>query len=105
VCLRYHDSNMGFCEVPRSIGLKAKHDAIERKAATAVGDRFVSMNAWVCPYELCPVVVDHVLMWRDRHHMTVTFAKSLHRALYSILRSDLSETTRATNAPLVGPAL
>jgi hypothetical protein len=34
------------------------------------------MNA-ICPSDPCPVVVNRMIVYRDDHHMTATFAVSL----------------------------
>lgn len=88
-CLRHHRHDIGACEVPRSVGLSAKHDQVESSTAAEVGASFASMNPWVCPYALCPVTVGHLLMWRDSHHLTVTYARQLYHALDSLLPADL----------------
>jgi len=38
---------------------------------------FVDPTAWLCPSDPCPVVIGRFLVYRDEHHMTVTFAESL----------------------------
>jgi hypothetical protein len=88
-CLENHPNNVGACDVPRSTGLRAKHDTVEADAAKATGATFASMNPWVCPVLLCPVVVGHLLMWRDNHHLTVTYARQLAEALGALLPADL----------------
>jgi len=85
-CLDNHPNNMGACEVPRSIGIRAKHDSLEAAVAKASGHAtFASMNPWVCPYMLCPVIVSHLLLWRDDHHITVTYSRQMAEALGALL--------------------
>lgn len=90
-CLRRHRDNIGVCEVPRSIGISAAHDKLERSTAEAAGATFATMNPYVCPYRLCPVVVGHLLMWRDVHHLTVTYARHLYRAFDLIVPAALPQ--------------
>jgi hypothetical protein len=39
----------------------------------------------VCSYDPCPVIVGDVLMWRDRSHLTATFARQLAPWFVTIL--------------------
>ena len=61
--------------------------AIERAAASAAGVPLVDPNGWLCPSGLCPVVIGHVLVYRDNHHMTETFAAALSDYLVAALPS------------------
>jgi len=88
-CLENHPQNIGACERPRSDALKAKHDNLEKSTAVAHGAAFISMNPWVCPYQLCPVIVGHLLLWRDSNHLTVTYSRQLSEALGALLPADL----------------
>jgi hypothetical protein len=76
-CLSQHPNNMGRCEVPRSNAYRPKYKAVAIQVAKETGVAFASMNAWVCPYALCPVIVNHFLMWRDDNHLTVTYSRQL----------------------------
>jgi hypothetical protein len=88
-CLRQHPHDIGACEVPRSAGLRQAHDKLEASIATSMGGSFVSMNPWVCPDAMCPVTVGHLLIWRDKDHLTSTYARQLWPALDSLLPADL----------------
>ncbi len=88
-CVGNHPYDIGACEVPRSVGLRLAHDKLEASIADSMGASFVSMNPWVCPYAMCPVIVGHLLMWRDSDHLTSTYARQLRPALESLLPADL----------------
>jgi SGNH domain (fused to AT3 domains) len=76
-CLSSHPNNIGGCEVPRSSAYRPKYKAVALEVAKETGVAFASMNPWVCPYALCPVIVNHFLMWRDNNHLTVTYSRQL----------------------------
>ncbi len=97
-CLKDHLKNMGKCEVPRSIGLSVSHDKVESSVAKANGATFASMNPWVCPDQLCPVIVDHLLMWRDSNHLTVTYSRQLAPALGALVAAALRGTPTASSS-------
>jgi hypothetical protein len=88
-CLENHPRNIGVCEVARSVGIWLKHDHLEAAAARDAGAQFISMNPWVCPYALCPVVVGGLLVWRDTIHLTATYSRQLANALGALLPADL----------------
>jgi hypothetical protein len=88
-CLENHPKNMGACEVARSIGIRGGHDQLESDVAKSAGATFVSMNPWVCPYQLCAVIVGHLLLWRDSNHLTVTYSRQMAEALGALLPADL----------------
>jgi hypothetical protein len=88
-CLENHPLNLGACEQSRSDALKTKHDNLEKATAIAHGATFITMTPWVCPYELCPVIVGHLLLYRDSNHLTVTYSRQLAEALGALLPADL----------------
>jgi hypothetical protein len=51
---------------------------IHRSVAELVGDTtYINMTPWICTDELCPPIVDNVVVWRDTHHITATYALAL----------------------------
>ena len=58
-------------------------------AAEQVGVPVVSMNDVICPGETCPPVIDGVLVWRDSHHVSATFAAETGPELARRLASKL----------------
>jgi hypothetical protein len=63
---------------------------VEASTAANMGASFASMNPWVCPYQLCAVIVGHLLLWRDSHHLTVTYSRQLAESFGALLPSDLA---------------
>jgi hypothetical protein len=63
------------CAVPlRSISLDDPvFGAHERQPSVAL----IDFNDIVCPRGRCPVVIDNIIVWRDRHHLTATYSRSL----------------------------
>jgi hypothetical protein len=88
-CLTFHPQDVGACEVPRSAGIRLDHDRLESVTAAAHGAAFASMNPWVCPAMLCPAVVGHRVLWRDRHHMTATYSRQLAPAFGALVVAAL----------------
>jgi hypothetical protein len=48
----------------------------------------VSFIADICPGEVCRAVIGNALTYRDKDHLTATFARTLEPMLESDLRED-----------------
>jgi hypothetical protein len=53
------------------------------------GARVVDLTRYLCTRTTCPVVRDHVLIYRDRSHLTDTAARGLEPVLFSALKPSL----------------
>jgi len=88
-CLSNHGTDVGMCEVSRANAYRPKYKTVAMQVAKETGVAFASMNPWVCPYALCPVVVNHFLMWRDNNHLTVTYSRQLAPAFGKLVAAAL----------------
>ncbi|MBB4040246.1 peptidoglycan/LPS O-acetylase OafA/YrhL [Microvirga flocculans] len=61
------------------------------KVSNALELRPLDLTKYLCDAERCPTVIGGVFVYRDRHHLTATFARSLSEAF----RTELSLGTRA----------
>ncbi|WP_104176989.1 acyltransferase family protein [Cryobacterium sp. Y50] len=57
------------------------------KASTRSGERLINLNERICPDDPCAAVIGRVLVYRDSHHLTATYARSLAPALGEKLRT------------------
>jgi peptidoglycan/LPS O-acetylase OafA/YrhL len=81
-CLSAHLKDYRSCDYSRSLGFAYNNGAREAIAATAAGASLISLADSICPGTgNCPVVMDGMIMFRDDHHLTATFAASLGPAL------------------------
>jgi hypothetical protein len=85
VCLAANPRRIASCQTPRARGFRLSRDATEREVAAAQGATFLDPDDLVCSYDPCPVIVGDVLMWRDRSHLTATFARQLAPWFVTIL--------------------
>jgi peptidoglycan/LPS O-acetylase OafA/YrhL len=76
-CISGHVSDLRPCQTPRGTALGWEHLLLERAAADALGGTVVDLTNAICPSDPCPVVVNRMIVYRDDHHMTATFAASL----------------------------
>lgn len=84
-CLREHRTNISACETSRREANNWAHVAAERSAAASSGAHYRTLTGQVCPYDPCPVVVGHYLIWREESHLTATYARLLAPSLEAIL--------------------
>jgi hypothetical protein len=85
-CLEQHSSNIAACETSRAAANSPAHDKAERAAATSSGATFASLNGQVCSYDPCPLIVGHLMMWREQTHLTATYSKQLAPSLRATLK-------------------
>ena len=90
ICLASRGTPISACVTRRAATGKRIHDEAERETALAEGATFVDLRDQVCPYDPCPVIIDDVLLWRDRSHITATFAKGLAPSMASMVEGALA---------------
>jgi peptidoglycan/LPS O-acetylase OafA/YrhL len=77
-CLSRNLKDIRRCASDRAYALGAKPHARERVAARLTGAALVDLSDVICPGKgKCPAVVDGMIVYRDDHHLTATFAASL----------------------------
>jgi hypothetical protein len=97
-CLHQYPDDIQPCDSPRLHSWSYSHDRTESEAAAAKHATFFSPNHQVCPYDPCPVVMGHFMMWRNATHLTATFAKSLWPTFESVVNTALAGTTAGASA-------
>jgi hypothetical protein len=85
VCLSAHRNDVRACASPLSRAISTPFRNLEIKAAKAAAVTLVDATPWICPTDPCPVVIGHVLVYRDMHHMTETFNRALSPYLVAAL--------------------
>jgi peptidoglycan/LPS O-acetylase OafA/YrhL len=75
-CLATHDDVAG-CDAASEDLLDPDYAALEAAVASAAGVEWISANEWICPDGSCPLVRGTLLVFRDDHHLTATFAAAL----------------------------
>ena len=78
-CLASHRGDIRPCATPRSIAFSG-HGLVERAAARQANVATIDLSPDICPTSsgtTCPAVVDGMIVYRDYHHLTATFAAYL----------------------------
>jgi peptidoglycan/LPS O-acetylase OafA/YrhL len=87
-CLAAHASDVRQCAIPRSQDLGDGMGVIEKIAAADTGAGLIDLTAGICPGTgACPVVINNMIVYRDGHHLTATFSRTLAPLLDRRLRS------------------
>jgi hypothetical protein len=77
VCLSAHMDDALDCATPLAKAIDVPFRDLEQRAAKVASATFVDATEWICPTDPCPVVIGHILVNRDMHHMTATFNRAL----------------------------
>ncbi len=85
-CVSEDITHLGRCAFPRRIEWDREYDV--RAAERSPGTHLVSFIADICPGEICRAVIGNALTYRDKDHLTATFARTLEPMLESDFRED-----------------
>lgn len=77
-CAAEHSQRLTRCTRDRKPALAAGVGAIQAEAARKLdGVTLVDLNDAICPADKCAAVIGNVLVYRDSHHLTATYARTL----------------------------
>ncbi len=86
-CVSENLKHLTKCATPRADALgRGGGPAEEEAAAGLTGVRLIDLNDWICPADRCAPVIGGVLVWRDAHHLTATYAATLAPMLNTALK-------------------
>lgn len=83
-CLSRHTTSADTCSLSKESGTDIEVAEAEARAASASGAEFVDLTGFLCS-RTCPGIIGNVLVYRDAHHMTETFSRSLSSPLAAAL--------------------
>jgi peptidoglycan/LPS O-acetylase OafA/YrhL len=84
-CISAHMADVRACEVSRATAFLTRHRIVERTAARISGATLIDLSDAVCPWDSCPVVLNGMIVYRDNHHLTATFALAMADAFAGTL--------------------
>jgi peptidoglycan/LPS O-acetylase OafA/YrhL len=87
ICLSAHLDDAAACSESRATTVDDSYRAAERTAVTAAGATWIDATAWVCPGAVCAGVAGNHLMYRDSHHLTAGYARTLAPTMWPFLVS------------------
>jgi peptidoglycan/LPS O-acetylase OafA/YrhL len=100
-CLSTYLTDYRQCSYSRTRGFGSAMGSREKAAAKATGAGLIDLTPEICPGTTgnCPVVLNNMIMWRDEHHLTATFATSLGPAIDAKLMAILNGWAQASPSP------
>jgi peptidoglycan/LPS O-acetylase OafA/YrhL len=81
VCLSDNLDDASACALAFDKAVSPAWTEGEASVAAAAGVAFVDPTPWVCRTDPCPAVVGRLLVFRDQHHLTATYARALTQRL------------------------
>ncbi len=85
VCLSQNLSDITRCATSRLEAFGRRPQVRERAAAMAANATVIDLSDAICPSDPCQAVIGDVIVQRDDHHLTATFAASLAGLLEAAL--------------------
>ena len=85
-CISSHRRDVRPCETDRAAAFGWRYLKLENAPSPRrpVG-RVVKLSPTICPRDPCPVIQDGMIIYRDDHHLTATYARSLARLIVAAL--------------------
>lgn len=75
-CIHHHRDELSECAAPRDAALLDR-GTIQAEAAQLTNTSWLDLNDYICPADLCPVVIGGVVVYRDSNHLTASYARTL----------------------------
>ncbi|MDB5243854.1 MAG: acyltransferase [Spirosoma sp.] len=83
-CVAQNSSKLSSCALPRGSVLWG--DGPEVLAARADSSvTLMDLTPAVCTDDLCPVVIDGILVYRDSNHLTASYARTLNKQIEAVI--------------------
>jgi hypothetical protein len=99
-CLSSYLDDYRRCAYTRKVGFGSAMGTRELNAAKATGAGLIVLTDQICPGTgNCPVVINNIIVWRDQHHLTATFATTLGPAIDEQLVAILGGGSTPTSSP------
>ena len=106
VCLSSYLNDYRKCGFSRTTGYGSAMGSREQAAAKATGAGVIDLTAAICPgtaEDDCPAVLNNMIVWRDKHHLTATFSATLGPAIDEQLVALLVAWAKPTISAAISP--
>lgn len=75
-CLARHTNDPSVCRTPSSDAFP--HSGLETRAAEGLQSvDVIDLNGRICPGRMCEPIIGNALVYRDQHHLSATYARTL----------------------------
>ncbi len=82
-CVSEDITHLARCAFPRPHEWDREYDV---RAAKRSGTHLIDLDGEICPGEICRAVIGNALVYRDKSHLTATFARTLEPMIETDLR-------------------
>ncbi|HVO56032.1 MAG TPA: acyltransferase family protein [Solirubrobacterales bacterium] len=89
-CVSEDLNDLEACAFPRPHDWDIEYDV--RAAESTPGVHLIDITAEICPSELCRAVIGNALVYRDKAHLTATFARTLSPWIEEGIRESFATT-------------
>ncbi|PSL38919.1 peptidoglycan/LPS O-acetylase OafA/YrhL [Labedella gwakjiensis] len=96
LCLSAHLNDASTCATQRSEALSSDSGLTNVRSA---GGELLDLNDYLCDDQLCPAIIDDLLVYRDEHHLTAEFSRSMAPVFVKAIGQLLNRAA----APVVAP--
>lgn len=76
------------CAGSRATALDGRPQPLLDAAKATAGVTVIDMSNYLCTPSVCPVVIGGVIVYKDRHHLTQTYARSMEPLIESLLTHE-----------------
>ncbi len=84
-CVSANEAQLTECAVPRTTAFGLAGATVTTAAAGQGGVALVDLGDFICPNTPCAPVIGRVLVFRDDHHLTATYARSLASRMFAAM--------------------
>ena len=100
-CLLKTLSDYRRCNFSQARGFGSGMGLREQGSSKATGAGLINLTEQICPGTAdCPAVINHMIVWRDTHHLTATFSATLGPAIDEQLVKILVDWGRPATTPI-----
>ncbi|MUL63430.1 acyltransferase [Mycobacterium sp. CBMA 234] len=92
ICLSDHLDNATACAPTRSTAVNTSGIAAEAAATQAGGGQYADLTDLFCTPHRCPVIVGNTLVYLDKNHLTVEYARALAPVIGALADRALAQT-------------
>jgi peptidoglycan/LPS O-acetylase OafA/YrhL len=90
ICLSANIQTVQNCNFERSAAVNEQTAEILKGVWSSETSRFVDLTDWFCTNQICPVVIDNMVVYRDVSHISSAYALALTKVLQDQLEISLA---------------
>lgn len=92
ICLSAHIRDVEPCLQSREEQLRETAADSEKSAAAKATVAYLDFSSYLCNDRSCPPIIDNLLVYRDAHHLTATFSRSMSDAVWEHIQPIISRS-------------